>query len=182
MVVRGEYAFGITIPYEPQSIFSGDWKNKILYHCLNDRYSIEVYDQTGRVFRRIERPYTPVPFTDRDRQDYYDALDQNPNKIYGQMARDVELPQFKTVTESMLVDDRGNLWVATFETGMEGDTEISAYDIFDQDGKYKTRVWTSLSPRFFRDGKMYTYSQTEEGYRTLVRYAVKWLEKPNPAP
>ena len=182
IVTQGEYSFGITIPYDPHSIFTGDRKNKYLYHCLNDRYSIEVYDMSGKLFRIIERPYTPVPFTDLDRQDYYDSVDQNPNKIYGQMARDVELPQVKTITESMVVDDLGNLWVATFETRNEGEDIFTAYDIFSKDGKYTARVWSVVNPYFFQDGKMYAYAQSDEGYRTLIRYAVKWRDEPTPFP
>jgi hypothetical protein len=146
---QGNYSFAISLPYDPHSILAGDRLNKRLYHCLNDAYLIEVYDNLGNVIRKIDRPYKPVPFT-------------------------VNLPTVKTITEGMVVDDLGNLWVRTFETREEGAKSLSAMDIFNPDGQYIMRVWSEITPAYFQGGRMYAYIRNDEGYRTLVRYRVIW--------
>ena len=171
-LTQGEYSFAISLPYAPHSVLAGDRLNKRLYHCLNDAYIIEVYDRMGTLIRKIDRPYKPVPFTEEDRQDYYDGIDRNPNKIFTKMARDVTLPTIKTITEGMVVDDLGNLWVRTFETREEGEISLSAMDIFNPDGQYIMRVWSEITPAYFQAGRMYTFIRNDEGYRTLVRYKV----------
>lgn len=173
---QGNYSFAISLPYDPMSILAGDRLNKKLYHCLNDGYLIEVFDSRGNLVRKIDRPYRPVPFTEEDRQDFFDAFERNPNKVFAQMAKDVKLPAVKTVTESMVVDDKGNLWVQTFETRKEGDQTLTAYDVFNPDGEYMTRTWSHVFPSAFQDGKMYASRRSEEGYRTLVRYKVVWTD------
>lgn len=173
---RGDMSFAISLPYDPHSVFAGDPKRHWLYHCLNNKYSIEVYDQNGKLFRIIDRPYNPVPFTDEDARKYHEAFDRNQNKVFAEMARQVELPKVKTITERMVVDDRGNLWVATFGKKEQQDRTLASYDIFDSDGYYQTRIWIDLGPGLFLRGKMYRMATDEEGHRTLIRYKVIWKE------
>lgn len=178
-LTKGEYSFAISLPYDPHSVLTGDRINKLLYHCKNDEYVIEVIDESGNLIRKIDRPYIPVPFMEEDRQDYFDDIDRNPNKLFGQMARDVELPTVKTITENMVVDDQGNLWVQTFETREDKDNNDqtqAAFDIFNPKGEYITRIWCSFVPFYFQDGNAYTYVSNEFGYRTLVRYRVRWRD------
>ncbi|MFO7979887.1 MAG: hypothetical protein R6V00_03515 [Candidatus Aminicenantes bacterium] len=171
----GEVTMGIGIPHSPSSIFAGDSERGWLYHCLNSTYRIEVYDAEGRLFRVIDRPYTPLPFTAEDRREYISQFDDNPNPAFKKMVRNTDFPEVKTVTENMKVDAAGNLWVVTQETREEDGTTLTAVDVFDQEGCYDTRVWLEKTPRFFKNGKMYNYETDDEsGYRSLVRYNVVW--------
>ena len=88
------------------------------------------------------------------------------------MAKDVTLPTIKTITEGMVVDDLGNLWVRTFETREEGEISLSAMDIFNPDGEYIMRIWSEITPAYFQAGRMYTFIRNDEGYPTLVRFKV----------
>jgi hypothetical protein len=174
---RGEVTLSITVPYSPQSIFAGDPARMRLYHCLNSKYLIDVFDGTGKLVRKIDRPYNPVPFTQKDAEDYYAAFDRRGNKAFSEMAREVELPEVKTITAGMKVDDRGYLWVATNETKEEKERTFRAWDIFDLDGFYACRVWLDFSPGIFVRGKMYRRHQDEEtGYVVVKRYQVIWKE------
>ncbi|NOZ62444.1 MAG: 6-bladed beta-propeller, partial [Calditrichaeota bacterium] len=112
---QGKMAFAISLPYAPYSIFAGDQQRQLLYHCYTANYLIEVYDAAGKLIRKIDRPYHPLPVTKKDVEEYRKAFDNNPNKVFAKMAKDVELPEIKTVAEAMIVDDSGNLWVRTNE-------------------------------------------------------------------
>ncbi len=118
----GDAMLSITTPYAPRSIFAGDSVRKRLYHCLNDAYLIEVYEASGGLVRKIDRPYIKIPFTRKDAEDYYAGVDRRNNKEFSQLAREVDLPEVMTVTDGMGVDDLGNLWVATNEVDESGDT------------------------------------------------------------
>ena len=88
----------------------------------------------------------------------------------------------KTVTETMVADDRGYLWVQTVEEQVRDGNRLTAYDIFDRDGLYDTRVWLDLGGDFhsalFKQRKLYMLRSDENtGLRTLKRYAVRWLDR-----
>ncbi len=173
----GDSMLSISTPHTPRSIFAGDPARKRLYHCLNDTYLIEVYEPPGKLVRKIDRPYQPVPFTQEDAEEYYAGIDRRENKQFSDLAREVELPKVKTVAESMLVDNRGNLWVATNELDESGEGPRRAWDIFNPDGHYTCRLWLAIRPGIFVHGKMYRLHTDEEtGFVTVKRYRVTWSD------
>lgn len=148
-----EGTISMGVPYRPQSVFAGDSTQGCFYHCLNDNYLIEVYDQDGKLFRKIDRPYDPVPFTQEDADEYYASVDRRQNPVFSDLAREIELPKVKTITDALGVDDRGYLWVATNEEKEEGGKTLRAYDIFDSQGQYDCRIWLDFTPAAFCEGK-----------------------------
>lgn len=170
--------FSVSQPFDVHSILSGDQKNKWLYHCLNDRYLIEVYDQNGKLFRKIDRPYKLVPVTSADKKRYLEGFSNTSESDLALIEKNVEIPSVKTVTERMVVDDLGNLWVETNEEREEKGQIFTAYDIFNEDGFYDSRVWLKISPGYFKKGKIYTRESDEEtGYRVYKRYRITWSEE-----
>lgn len=179
-VREGNSGVTMSIPHSPQSIFAGDQNRGWLYHCLNNQYIIEVYDNYGKIFRKIDRPYEPVPFTDKDRKEFlgrYERSESNArfNEMFKKLIKVMELPKVKSITNRMLVDDESFLWLQTYEQKKEGDQIITAYDVFNSEGHYYAKVWCEIIPGLFRKGKMYRMeTDTETGYRTLSRYRVVW--------
>jgi hypothetical protein len=146
IVTQGDSAFSIGLPYSPSSVFAGDCVREWLYHCLNDKYLIDVYDREGKIIRKIDRPYKPISFTDEDAKEYLASFDENPDSPFAKMARDVEMPSIKTITERMLVDEEGRLWVETNEEKEQEDRILTAYDIFNKDGYFEARIWSDIPP------------------------------------
>jgi len=169
--------FSVSRPYDVRSILAGDPKNGWLYHCLNDRYVIEVYDQNGKLFRKIDRPYKPLPTGKEDKKKYLEGFARASEKDRALIDKNVQMPPVKTITDRMIVDDAGNLWVETNEEKTEQGKSLVAYDIFDEDGVYTARVWLDISPGIFKNGKMVTREADEEtGYRVYKRYRVLWRD------
>lgn len=172
---KGDSSFILPIPYSPRSIFAGDQNRGWLYHCINNKYSIEVYDDSGKMFRKIDRPYDSVPFTDKDRKEFLEGFENDSLEMYKKMAKEMELPKVKTISSQMFVDDKGYLWIQTYEQKKEGNQTLTAYDIFNSEGHYYARVWCEIVSGIFSKGKMYSMETDEEtGYRTLTRYRVVW--------
>jgi hypothetical protein len=167
--------FSTSVPWSPQSIFAGDRKRQWLYHCLSDKYVIEVYDSQGKLFRKIDRPYALPPVTSEDIEEFEARFKDQPESPFAKMAKEMQLPKVKTVTDRMVVDGDGNLWVRTNEEKEEEGKTFTAVDIFDSDGFYTARVWLDIFPVLFAGGKMYRAFEDEEtGLRQLKRYRVVW--------
>jgi hypothetical protein len=167
--------FSYSLPYFVYSILAGDNKNERLYHCLNDKYVIDVYDKNGKIIRKIDRPYEPVPTTAEDMKRYVDGFGNSSEKHKSLIEKFTKMPTFKTVTERMIVDDVGNLWVETNELREEKDSLLRAYDIFNEDGMYVYKVWLERAPGLFKGEHMYRLERDEEtDYRFLKRYRVIW--------
>jgi hypothetical protein len=166
------------VPQSPSSKFAGDQERQWLYHCLNNKYLIEVYDQNGKLFRKIDRPYEPVPFTSEDAKKFLSRFEARPDSPAAKLAKQIELPKVKTVAERLLVDDQGNLWLETNEEKKEGEKTLRAYDIFNKDGFYDARVWCEFPPDLFIAGKMYRLAEDKEtGMNTVNRYRVVWSKE-----
>jgi len=173
----GGVIMGISVPHSPHSNFAADQDRQHLYHCVNDEYMIEVFDKDGHVFRRIDRPYEPLPFTGKDAEGFRSQYEERGSEGLKKMVQGMAMPAVKTVTPRMLVDERGNLWVETYEQREEKDKVFTACDIFSPDGYYEAKVWMDVIPGIFVSGKMYRFHTDEEtGFRLVKRYRVVWSE------
>jgi hypothetical protein len=170
---QGQMAFSTSVPWSPESIFAGDKKRQWLYHCLNDKYLIEVYDSQGKVFRKIDRPYEPPLVTAGTSK--FESVQDRPDSPFAKLAKEMKLPGIKTVTNRMIVDSDGNLWIRTNEEKKEGDKTFTAFDILDSEGYYRARVWLDVLPIVFAGGKMYRAFEDEAtGLRQIKRYRIVW--------
>jgi len=90
--------------------------------------------------------------------------------------KNLVMPSVKNITDSMIADDLGNLWVETHEEKEEQGKMFTAFDIFNEDGVYEAKVWldvSQISLGLFKNGKMYTRETDKEtGYRVYRRYKV----------
>jgi len=175
IIRQGKYSNFFIPPVMTRSIFAGEQDGGLFYHCLNNKYIIEVYDTSGKLFRKIDRPYEPVPFTDKDAKAYRARYGNMPNEFLRKAIEEMEMPKVKSIVDGMYVDDEGNLWIRTNEIKEEADKVLTAFDIFNSDGYYFAKVWTAISPFIFKKGKIYRMDTDQDtGYQSLKRYKVIW--------
>jgi hypothetical protein len=173
----GDIMFGMSVPHSPQSIFASDIKNQCFYHCLTDKYLIEIYDTEGNVFRTIERPYDPLPYTSQDKDKYLERYRDRGDERQTKMVEGMDFPSVKTITDRILVDDEGYLWLQTHELREEGDAKLALYDIFSNDGTYVMQIWLEVRPDVIKNGKMYIhYTDEDTGYTYIKRFKMIWSE------
>ncbi len=176
-VSEGNRSVMMGVPHSPKSIFAADQNRQFLYHFLNNNYIIEMYDKSGKVFRKIDRPYDALPFTSKDADEFRTPYEKSRNELLKKLVKEMPMPKLKTITPYMLVDDLGNLWVETYEKKEEEDRIITVYDIFNKDGYYEAKVWLDKRPSLFVKGKMYQMeTEKETGYRFKKRYRAIWSE------
>jgi len=186
--IGGEDEDGDIILYKPgnfvvdekENIYitdAGDQGRRLLYNCLNNQYTIDVYDKVGKLIRKIHRIYEPIPFTDEDAKEFYKNFENAPNPLFLKIAKKIDLPKIKTITTRMIVDSQGNFWMATYEKKKENEILYAAYDVFNRDGYYDSKIWLDRSPDLFAKGKVYRMETDEEtGYRFLKRYRIIWSD------
>ncbi len=175
LIIRNAKGTGYTsLPVSPSSIFAGDQEKNLFYHCLNNKYLIEVYDNSGKLFRKIDRPYEPIPFTRKDAEEYRARYEDSP-EMFKKAVKTLKMPRVKNIVVRMFVDDKSNLWVRTNEKKEKEDKTLRAFDIFDPDGFYYAKVWTEFPQFIFKKGKMYMMDIDDDaGYQTIKRYKVVW--------
>ena len=163
-------------PVSRSSIFAGDQDRELFYHCLNNKYIIEVYNTFGKLFRKIDRPYELVPFTKKDAEKYRETHDfSGASEVVKKTIRNLKMPKVKSIVSRMFVDDQSNLWIRTNEKKEEGRKILTSFDIFDPDGHYYAKIWTEFTSFIFKKGKMYRMDIDQDtGYQTLKRYKVVW--------
>jgi len=175
-VTQGGITIGMSAPHSPRSIFAGDIRNQCIFHCVNNKYSIEVYDSHGNIFRTIDRPYDPLPYTREDKKEFLARSEGRPDNIK-KLVNGMKFPVVKNIAARMLTDDQGNLWIRTNEVRDEGETRVIAYDVFDKDGDYDSKVWLEIHPEIILKGKMYNhYTDRETGYAFIKRYRMIWSD------
>ncbi len=176
LIVRdGSGTYYSSLPVSRRSIFKGDQKKDLFYHCVNNTYIIEVYDITGKLLRKIDRPYEPVPFTKKDAEEYRARFNYHKSGAVKKAVKDMKMPKVKNIVSRMYIDDKSNLWILTNETKEKDDKILTAFDIFNSDGNYYAKVWTEFTSFIFKKGKMYRMAIDQNtGYQTLKRYKVVW--------
>ncbi len=173
---EGDMMFGMRIPHSPRSIFAGDLKNQCFYHCLNNYYLIDVYDTTGNIFRKIDRPYDALSFTNLDKEQFLNQYADRPDR-QKKIVASMDFPSIKNIAASLITDDKGNLWVQTYEIKEEEGEKSTAYDIFSQDGSYVRKIWLKMRPEIIHSGKMYTrYTDEETGHTYIKRFKMIWSD------
>jgi len=175
IIRQGNAKTFMSYPVSPSSLFTGDPYKEFFYHCLNNKYVIEVYDTSGKLFRKIDRPYEPVPFTDKDKEEYWARYEGQTPEMIRKEVEAKHMPKVKNIVSKMYVDDKSNLWIRTNEIKIEEGKIMTAFDIFNPDGHYYARVWIPIFPQIFKRGKMYKMDiDLDTRSHTLKRYKVVW--------
>jgi len=71
----------------------------------------------------------------------------------------------------MTTDDEGRIFVRTYKKTEEGKYYN---DVFDSEGKYIARISLKYRPIVWKNQKLYTIEEDEDGYQYVKRYKVTW--------
>jgi len=82
------------------------------------------------------------------------------------------LPRHFPAFEDLSVDEEGRIYVQTYERQMDKDEFY--FDVFEPDGKYIAKIPLKTLPEYWKNGKMYTAEEDENGYLYIKRYKVTW--------
>jgi hypothetical protein len=144
-------------------------------------YDIHVYDFAGQLIRKIRKKYTPVPFSEEQRERTKEEYKTLPS-YYARMIFPDNNPPF----QHLFSDDLGRLYVVTFEPGNNQGEYI--IDVFNPEGVLFSRfsakmfinneLFTTHKPWdswiTVKNDRLYCIDQKESGHKTLTVYEIKW--------
>ena len=132
------------------------------------RYRLQIADDTGRATRKIIKDYDSVKITNEDKE-------KDIKERFGDrgIPPDIKLvfPDYYPGFWHLSHDDEGRIFVQTFRRTEEGSYY---YDVFDSEGKYIAKIPLKARPRDWKNNKLYTIEEDEEGYQYVKRYKVIW--------
>jgi len=132
-------------------------------------YVIKIFDPDGKHIRTIEKKYDPTKITKEDIEQMLEAI---PNIAGANLKDRLEFPKNYPAYESFSLDEEGRLFVRSYKKGKEED--VYFLDVFGVDGKYISTLATKASPRVWKDGKMYSIEENDDGIKVVKCYSVSW--------
>jgi hypothetical protein len=141
-------------------------RNQIVCGYMKE-YELKVFDAKGNLIRKILKEYTPLEVTQEDVDERLQG-----EKLPPQMKENMVIPKYHCPFRWMIADEKGRIFVWTYERVIDG--EGYYYDVFDADGKYIVKVPLKSRPFLYKNSKLYTVEEDEEGYQYVKRYKVTW--------
>ncbi len=128
-----------------------------------EKYEIKIYDKSGTMIRKIMKEYDPVEITEEEIKEETEGMP---------LDRKLAIPKYHNAYRWIIADDEGRLFVRTYERVVDG--EDYYHDIFDEEGKFIAKIPLGFFPRTWKNNKLYTIEEDEEGYQYVKRYKVTW--------
>jgi hypothetical protein len=147
-------------------------KDEIIWGALTTpEYELYIHNQDGKLIRKITKEYDPVEITNTE---YEKMMKEWFGRIPTSDRWEFIIPKNYPPFHTFILDDEGRIFVKKFEE-VEQSKRIYA-EVFDPQGRYITDIIFPINmlPGLFKEGKLYTIEEDEEGYRVVKRYKVKW--------
>ena len=126
---------------------------------FRESYEFKILDSEGKTVRKVLKDYVPIEISEVE-------------KKKRKLPQSSELPKFFPAFQDFSVDDEGRVFVQTFEKYDE--EEKFYFDVFNTEGKYIAKVPLNALPQYWKNRKMYTIEEDEDGYQYVKRYKVTW--------
>ena len=124
-----------------------------------ESYEFKILDSEGKTVRKVSKDYVPIEINEEE-------------KKKRRLAQISELPRFFPAFQDFSVDEEGRIFVQTFER--YEDEEKFYFDVFNTEGKYIAKVALNALPQCWKNRKMYTIEEDEDGYQYIKRYKLIW--------
>lgn len=119
--------------------------------------------------KSIQKDYEPQKVADEDIEEMLDRIPNtggfNPREMF-------EFPKLFPPYQFFTLDENGRIFVRTWKKGKNKGEFI--FDVFDAEGRYISQFPSKMDIRLWKNGKVYSYEENEEGLKIIKRYKVKW--------
>lgn len=157
------------IPFSPRQYWVVNKKDQIVWAVPN-KYEFHIVSPDGTLVKTIMKEYIPVPIMEEDKDKWL-------KDIYGgeqNVPSDVKIvwSEHQCAFQHISIDEQERIFIQTFEK--EDDTGQHFYDVFDSEGKYIARTLLNSQLHIWKNDKLYTIEEDEDGYQFVKRYKVTW--------
>jgi hypothetical protein len=167
----------ISIPFKPRVVnlipdrlfFAVAGEGRLAWMVSND-YAVQVVDASGKTVMKVFKEHAPKKFTVEDREKIIKS--RFPTTVPPQL--EFVFPDFFPAASGLMADDKGRIYVRTYETDGRGGVAV---DVFDPAGIYIARFFVPEGEDdvTIRNDKLYSIVNDPASGNPLVkRYALKW--------
>lgn len=136
--------------------------DNIIYGYPKD-YELQIINPEGKVMKKIVKKYDPVEVTEEEKEEYTEDL---PSQIK------LDFSKYHSAYYRFTLDDEGKIFVQTWEK--EEGKEGNYHDVFDKEGRYIAKIFLKTIPHVWKNRKLYTIEEDEDGFQMVKRYKVAW--------
>ncbi len=136
--------------------------DNIIYGYPKD-YELQIINPEGKVIKKIVKEYDLVEVTEEEKEEYTKDL---PPQIK------LDFSKYHSAYYRFTLDDEGRIFVQTWEK--EEGKEGNYHDVFDKEGRCIAKIFLKTIPHVWKNRKLYTIEEDEEGYQVVKRYKVSW--------
>ncbi|MBD3413197.1 MAG: 6-bladed beta-propeller [Candidatus Aminicenantes bacterium] len=155
-------------PFELMIIFNLDANGNIVYGTSKE-YEIKFFNPQGMPIKSITRKYDPVKISEKDKEE---ILERMPETGEINLKERIEFPKHYPAFQHFTLDDEGRIFVRTFRQGkQEGEYML---DIFDPEGRFISQMPLKANPVLWKNNKLYSTEETDQGFIIIKRYKVSW--------
>ena len=154
------------------------WSTNLVWNVLKDdqiiwgnfnKYEIFVCDPDGKCIRKIVKEHDGAPITREDEQKLIKGYFGNRGVPSSMKLKFPDTyPPFVFLTS----DEEGRIFALSYATIDEDGTRY--LDVFDSEGKYIAQTKTRSFPQVWKNNRMYSVDDDEEGLEVIKRYRVKF--------
>lgn len=142
--------------------------NEIVCGMPDRDYELKIFNQEGRVIRRIIKDYNPVKIIDEEIKRRMKGI--NNREKYS-------IPKYHGAFRFIIIDDENRILVCTWER--TENRSSSYFDVFNSRGKYLAKIpikYSMLisSPLILKRSKLYLVLEDDDGYQYVKRYKLTW--------
>lgn len=153
------------------SVYQFDSSGNI-YYGRNQEYEIKVYSPEGKHLKSIRKEYDRQKVTEEDIEEMLDRMGSVPNMGGIDVKEMFEFPDSFPPFQSFTLDKEGRIIVRTFQKGKK-EAEFT-HDVFDTDGRYIASFPSKLNIILWKNGKVHSIEENEEGFLFIHVYKVNW--------
>lgn len=153
---------GVINRFSPNIYMTVDDEDNIIFGYSKD-YELQIFNPEGDLIKKIIREYDPVEVTEEEKEK---ATQGAPPQLK------FEFSKYHPAFLRFVHDETGRLYVQSYEKG-EGNN-VYYHDVFNRDGRYIAKVQLRQFPVIFRNGKLYSLEENEDGYQVIKRYKITW--------
>ena len=151
-------------------LFFGMAGDDRLAWMVSTDYEIHVADESGKTVMRIFKDHDPRKLSEQDRA----ALMKSRFPKGAPAQIEIEFPNQFPAASGLMADEKGRIYVRTYETDGKGGTAV---DVFDASGLYVTRFFVpeDADTITVRNDKLYAIvKESGSGNPLVKRYALRW--------
>lgn len=152
-------------PYPLKPSWVLDNLGRVVY-AYPDKYVIQVFNLDGKEIKNIIKDNIPVKIPQKEIDRLKESAKRYPDPV------EIDVPKHFPPFYSFTVDDKGKIYVETYETNADRKTKY--YDVFDFEGKYIAQIQLRTRPAAWKKNKLYTIEQDKNEHSVIKRYKVNW--------